>query len=189
MGARGGLKRLLLVLTVVAACRSTPPTSPPAAWHDEAGYRWRELALAGTLTPGFTQLTHTGIAFTNLVNDSELVHNRQLAQGAGVCLADVDGDGRPDVFLASTDGPNALYHNLGDWHFADSTASAGLAAPGRHATGCVFGDIDGVCVVPRAAEKEAFAKALEKARGEKLVKQAIASGMSAVAAFEQYGIM
>ncbi len=143
MGARGGLKRLLLLLTVVAACRSTPPTSPPAAWHDESGYRWRELARAGDLTPGFTQLTQTGIEFSNAVGDSDLVHNRQLAQGAGVCLADVDGDGRPDVFLASTDGPSALYHNLGNWHFADSTAAAGLAAPGRHATGCVFADIDG----------------------------------------------
>ena len=29
----------------------------------------------------------------------------------------------------------------------------------------VFGDIDGVCVIPRQAEEEVFAKALEKARG------------------------
>lgn len=53
----------------------------------------------------------------------------------------------------------------------------------------LFGDIDGVCVVPRAAEQEVFAKALEKARGEKRVKKAIEEGMSAVAAFEKYGIM
>ncbi len=53
----------------------------------------------------------------------------------------------------------------------------------------VFGDIDGVCIVPRAAEAEVFAKALEKARGEKLVKKAIESGMSARAAFDKFGIM
>lgn len=99
----------------------------------------------GKLTPGFTSLalSRTGIAFTNTVSDSLLVHNRQLAQGAGVCLADVDGDGRPDVFLARTDGPSALYRNLGDWRFEDITAQAGVAAPGRHATGCVFADVDG----------------------------------------------
>jgi regulator of RNase E activity RraA len=53
----------------------------------------------------------------------------------------------------------------------------------------LFGDIDGVCVVPRAAEREVFTNALEKARGEKLVKKAIEDGMSAVAAFAKYGIM
>jgi regulator of RNase E activity RraA len=53
----------------------------------------------------------------------------------------------------------------------------------------VFGDIDGVCVVPRAAEAEVFARALEKARGEQTVRRAIEAGMSAKAAFEKYGIM
>ena len=60
-----------------------------------------------------------------------------------MCLADVDGDGRPDVFLARTEGPSALYRNLGDWRFEDVTVSAGVAAPGRYATGCAFADVDG----------------------------------------------
>ena len=53
----------------------------------------------------------------------------------------------------------------------------------------VVGDVDGVCVVPQAAEEVVFTRALEKARGEKLVKQAIEGGMSAVEAFARYGIM
>ncbi len=53
----------------------------------------------------------------------------------------------------------------------------------------LFGDIDGVCCVPREVEAEVFTKALEKARGEKLVKKALEAGSSAVAAFEEYGIM
>ncbi|MFO7322559.1 MAG: RraA family protein [Chloroflexota bacterium] len=53
----------------------------------------------------------------------------------------------------------------------------------------LFGDLDGVCVVPRHAEEEVFSRALEKARGEKLVKQAIENGMSTVEAFRQFGIM
>jgi len=48
---------------------------------------------------------------------------------------------------------------------------------------------DGVCIVPREAEQEVFAKALEKARGEKLVKKAIEAGMSAREAFDKFGIM
>ncbi|MBL4576459.1 MAG: RraA family protein [Opitutaceae bacterium] len=53
----------------------------------------------------------------------------------------------------------------------------------------LFGDIDGVCVIPQAAEEEVFSKALEKARGEKTVRTAIENGMTAKEAFETYGIM
>jgi len=53
----------------------------------------------------------------------------------------------------------------------------------------VFGDLDGVCVVPSAACVDVFERALEKARGEKTVKQAIEQGMSASAAWAKYGIM
>jgi regulator of RNase E activity RraA len=53
----------------------------------------------------------------------------------------------------------------------------------------VFGDIDGVCIVPCRAEVDVFAAALEKARGEKRVKTVIESGMSAVEAFTKFGIL
>jgi regulator of RNase E activity RraA len=53
----------------------------------------------------------------------------------------------------------------------------------------LFGDIDGVLAVPVEAEEEVFTRALEKARGEKSVKQAIEAGSSAVEAFKKYGIM
>jgi regulator of RNase E activity RraA len=53
----------------------------------------------------------------------------------------------------------------------------------------IFGDIDGVLLVPAEAEDDVFNRALEKARGEKLVKKAIEEGSSAVEAFEKYGIM
>ena len=53
----------------------------------------------------------------------------------------------------------------------------------------IFGDIDGVCVIPRDAEEEVFAAALEKARGEKKVAEAIRNGMGAVEAFAKFGIM
>src|ERR1700739_4279603 len=53
----------------------------------------------------------------------------------------------------------------------------------------LFGDTDGICVVPVEASVEVFSKALEKARGEKLVRKALEEGSSAVAAFEKHGIM
>ena len=53
----------------------------------------------------------------------------------------------------------------------------------------VIGDIDGVCIIPRKEESDIISLALEKARGEKLVKKAIEGGMSATEAFRKYGIM
>jgi regulator of RNase E activity RraA len=53
----------------------------------------------------------------------------------------------------------------------------------------VFGDVDGVLIIPKDVEEEAFSKALEKARGEKKVAEAIKSGMSATKAWETFGIM
>lgn len=53
----------------------------------------------------------------------------------------------------------------------------------------LFGDIDGVCVIPARAEIEVFSLALEKARGERLVKKDLEDGVSAVSAFTRHGIM
>ncbi len=53
----------------------------------------------------------------------------------------------------------------------------------------VIGDIDGVCIVPKEIEEEVFQKAIEKARGEKMVQKKIQEGMSAKEAFETYRIM
>jgi len=53
----------------------------------------------------------------------------------------------------------------------------------------MFGDVDGVLVVPRAIVETVIEKALEKAAGEKLVRKAIEGGMSATEAFAHFGIL
>ena len=53
----------------------------------------------------------------------------------------------------------------------------------------VFGDIDGVLIIPGAVAEEVIEKSLEKAAGEKVVRQAIEGGMTATAAFEKFGIL
>ncbi len=125
-----------------AACRRAPS---PTVWHDETGYRWRTLSVRSRGGPGFAELpaSRTGIGFTNTVTLDSALWNRHLAQGGGVALGDVDGDGLPDIYLTSNQGSNALYRNLGDFHFEDITAVAGVAMAGRHSTGAVFADVDG----------------------------------------------
>ena len=53
----------------------------------------------------------------------------------------------------------------------------------------VFGDLDGVLVIPRQAEEEAIRRALEKASTENKVRDAIQKGMSTVDAFKTFGVM
>jgi regulator of RNase E activity RraA len=53
----------------------------------------------------------------------------------------------------------------------------------------LFGDKEGVLIIPREAEEEVVRLALEKVRGEKLVAKAIREGMSAVDAYRTFGIM
>ena len=53
----------------------------------------------------------------------------------------------------------------------------------------VYGDRDGVLIIPKDAVEEAFTGAIEKARGEKLVQKALEEGMSTVDAFNKFGIM
>ena len=53
----------------------------------------------------------------------------------------------------------------------------------------VFGDLDGVVIVPRRHEEEVIEKALEKASRENEVRKDIEGGMSATDAFKKYGIL
>ena len=53
----------------------------------------------------------------------------------------------------------------------------------------IYADRDGVLVVPKEVETKAFMGAIEKARGEQLVKKALEEGMSTVDAFNKFGIM
>lgn len=53
----------------------------------------------------------------------------------------------------------------------------------------VFGDRDGVLVIPKKEEKEVIRQAAEKAMGENQVAKAIRGGMSVCEAFAKYGVM
>ena len=130
----------MALVAALVACRDTAPGD----WRQETGYRWRELSV-GRGDAGFTAMGvgKTGIDFQNTVSESLLLGNRILGQGAGIALGDVDNDGRVDVFLARTEGCDALYRNLGGWKFENIAERAGVASCDRNSSGAVFADIDG----------------------------------------------
>src|SRR5262245_6746864 len=53
----------------------------------------------------------------------------------------------------------------------------------------MFGDREGVLVIPREAEAEAVRRSLEKSSTESKIGEAIRAGMSAMEAFEKFGVM
>ena len=141
--ARGHMQiaRLIAVTTILACGAPTQPTQ----WTDEGDHRWREIAVPRRGRTGFTRLSpsKTGVEFQNTADSEEAILNQNLVLGSGVALGDVDGDGLVDIYLARTEGPNALYKNLGGFRFAEITGDAGVAAPDRYSTGAVLADIDG----------------------------------------------
>ena len=126
----------------------THPLDAPAseAWHSEGSVRWRSVGTWPSLPVGFRAVPSTGdsgIAFTNRVDPVAALNNQILENGAGVALADVDGDGLCDVYLCGSQPDNALFRNRGNWRFEDITASAGVGCPGQFSTGAAFADVDG----------------------------------------------
>jgi len=53
----------------------------------------------------------------------------------------------------------------------------------------VVADIDGIVVVPREVEAEVVRRAWEKVNAENTVRDAIAGGLTATAAFKKYGVL
>ncbi len=63
--------------------------------------------------------------------------------GVAASFADIDNDGRPDLFVTSVRTGNVLFHNLGGGRFEDITAKAGLSVKrAAHSSGAVFFDFD-----------------------------------------------
>src|ERR1700737_3380436 len=135
---------LVLLICLQSGC-SRESASPPVVWHNEAGYRWRELPVPKGDHAGFTELAakDLGIQFVDNVPEDSVLQNRNLALGSGVALGDVDGDGLVDIFFARVGGPSALYKNLGNWKFKDITREAGLELKGRHTLGANAVDCGG----------------------------------------------
>jgi len=117
----------------------------PAEWHEGEDVRWRELRVRGG-EPGFSPVdpAAAGIAYRNEMASELIVDNEILANGSGVALGDVDGDGRVDLFLPGIAGTSALYRNLGGWRFEDVTDADGLGdLAGHPARGAALADVDG----------------------------------------------
>jgi hypothetical protein len=109
-----GLLDVYFPNSLTVATAADPKAAPSALYRNLGGMRFVDVAVeAGVAYPGW---------------------------GMGACVADVDGDGRQDLYV-TTLGQDKLYRNRGDGTFEDATAAAGIDTEGW-STGCGFADYD-----------------------------------------------
>lgn len=109
--------------------------------------RQRQAATTWNVFHGFQfrdRQPESGITFRQVpvddgARDYKAVH---YDHGTAIAAADVDGDGRPDLFFVNQRGGNQLWRNVGGGRFENITATAGVAMAGKVGVGASFADFD-----------------------------------------------
>jgi len=140
-----GLERVAPALLTVLPllCLACGGGAAPGDWVSEGDVRWRAVHPGGDAGLERIDASRRGISFVYDVSEADRYANRVRAEGAGVAVGDVDGDGLADLFFAGFGGPSALYRNEGEWRFEDVTGRAGVALEDVLVRGATLADVDG----------------------------------------------
>jgi hypothetical protein len=150
---------VLALAAMVVACRSdgekpaapsvrlSPPQLADTARLTTLGQEQRKSASRFAVFHDFRftdRLPESGITYRNrVVSDAAKTYkSAHYDHGTGMAVADVDGDGRLDVYFVSQVGGNALWRNLGGGRFEDITREAGVALTDRVGVSASFADTD-----------------------------------------------
>ena len=122
-------------------------------WHEESPMICRDPKFGANrlCNPGLfpSQPDHLfrndGGRFVEVTREAGIVDTH--GRGMGVLAADIDGDGRVDIYVANDQSANFLWRNLGGFRFEEVGHVAGVAASGsggyQAGMGVDCGDIDG----------------------------------------------
>jgi hypothetical protein len=106
-----------------------------------------DIYVANDMCPNFLFLNRGDGTFDDATEESGAAFNHHGAtlSGMGVDAEDVDGDGRPDLFVTNfSHQSSTLYRNLGSGTFVDQTPASGMGGDSMLwvGWGCALGDFD-----------------------------------------------
>jgi enediyne biosynthesis protein E4 len=148
----GRIRLAVLVAGLISAqsgptIRVVPDDLNDLAWLKELGDA--QIKSRGSVAPfnefQFTdRVADSGITFVHrfVADAGKTYKSAHYDHGNGLAIADVDGDGRSDLYFLNQLGGNQLWRNAGGGKFENITASAGVAVPGKISVTASFADID-----------------------------------------------
>jgi hypothetical protein len=110
-----------------------------AVWADFNGDQQADLYVANE---GQDMLYLNNMDGTFSQADPAVTGLTEDAASGGVAVADYDGDGELDIFVAN-DGQDALYRNNGDGSFTDVAAAVGIQTANVQGRAAAWGDYNG----------------------------------------------
>jgi hypothetical protein len=127
--------------------RTVPADLEDTAWLEEVRDAQVKAAAGASTFRDFRftdRAADTGITFRHrFVEDAGRAYKAvHYDHGTGLSVADVDGDGRLDIYFVNQVSGNELWRNLGGGRFENITAAAGVAMADKVSVSASFADID-----------------------------------------------
>jgi hypothetical protein len=135
---------IILTLLVVACTKSSTDVSTPHLPTIVESTETPRILVNPSL-PATT--VDTNIRFLDVADSAGVAFKHQrdnslMPLAGGASVGDFNGDGRLDIYVTNSAGPNALYVNNGDGTFTDTARMAGVDDPGGAGNGAAAGDYD-----------------------------------------------
>ena len=169
----------LLDLFVSNYCRWDPDTEPPCFANGQNGPRVTCDPRYCPPLPNTLYRNNGDGTFTNVSAATGIAAH--IGRGMGVAVADYDGDGYPDIFVANDNAANQLFHNIHGERFEEVAMEAGVALGDAgnvlSGMGVDFRDVrnDGLPDIwMTAIEKQGFPLYINQGGGQFVEKTALA---------------